>query len=96
MKATRVLVYGDSQLVINQLIGVCECTCEKLTTYYVRVLNVANEFSKISFIHVLLAENHEANEMAQIASGVNIPMGTKTVLLKLKSAPCQIWLRKEC
>ncbi|CAL8095927.1 unnamed protein product [Prunus armeniaca] len=73
MKATRVLVYGDSQLVINQLIGEYQCTIENLTLYFVTALNMADEFSRISFVHVPRAENHEANEMAKVASGVNIP-----------------------
>ncbi|CAL2270921.1 unnamed protein product [Prunus armeniaca] len=60
MKATRVLVYGDSQLVINQLTGEYQCTSENLTA-----LNTADEFSRISFVHVPRAESHEANEMAQ-------------------------------
>ncbi|XP_021816121.1 uncharacterized protein LOC110758551 [Prunus avium] len=73
MKATRVLVYSDSQLVINQLIGEYQCTSENLTMYYVTALNTADDFSRITFVHVPRAENHEANEMAQVASGVNIP-----------------------
>ncbi|CAL9029755.1 unnamed protein product [Prunus brigantina] len=73
MKATRVLVYGDSQLVINQLTRDYQCTGENLTTYYATALNIADQFSRISFIHVPRAENHEANEMTQVASGVNIP-----------------------
>ncbi|KAL6279497.1 hypothetical protein ACE6H2_016378 [Prunus campanulata] len=72
MKATRVLVYGDSQLVINQLTGEYQCTSENLTMYYMTALNTADDFSRISFVHIPRAENHEANEMAQIASGVNI------------------------
>ncbi|CAL2240750.1 unnamed protein product [Prunus armeniaca] len=73
MKATRVLVYGDSQLIINQLTGEYQCTSENLTLYYVTALNTANEFSRISFVYVPRAENHEANEMALVASSVNIP-----------------------
>ncbi|XP_021819566.1 uncharacterized protein LOC110761406 [Prunus avium] len=73
MKATRVLVYGDSQLVINQPTGEYQCTSKNLTMYYVAALNTADDFSRISFVHVPCAENHEANEMAQVASGVNIP-----------------------
>ncbi|XP_021807702.1 uncharacterized protein LOC110751535 [Prunus avium] len=75
MKATRVLVYGDSQLVINQLTREYQCTSENLTMYYVTALNTADEFSRISFVHVPRAENHEANEMAQVASGMHIPDG---------------------
>ncbi|XP_021822526.1 uncharacterized protein LOC110763938 [Prunus avium] len=73
MKATRVLVYGDSQLVVNQLIGEYQCTSENLAMYYVMALNTADGFSRISFVHIPRAENGEANEMAQVASGVNIP-----------------------
>ncbi|XP_021827364.1 uncharacterized protein LOC110767991 [Prunus avium] len=73
MKATRVLVHGDSQLVINQLTGEYQCTSENLAMYYVTALNTADGFSRISFVHVPRAENGEANEMAQVASGVNIP-----------------------
>ncbi|CAL9004531.1 unnamed protein product [Prunus brigantina] len=73
MKATRVLVYGDSQLVINQLTGDYQCTSENLAMYYVTALNTADQFSRISFVHVPRAKNHEANEMAQVASGVSIP-----------------------
>ncbi|CAL8117362.1 unnamed protein product [Prunus armeniaca] len=73
MKATYVLVYGDSQLVINQLTGEYQCTRENLTLYYVMALNTVDKFSRISFVYVPHAENHEANEMAQVESGVNIP-----------------------
>ncbi|CAL8992966.1 unnamed protein product [Prunus brigantina] len=73
MKATRVLVYGDSQLVINQLTGDYQCTSENLALYYVTALNTADQFSRISFVHIPRAENYEANEMAQVASGVSIP-----------------------
>ncbi|CAB4273280.1 unnamed protein product [Prunus armeniaca] len=84
MKATRVLVYGDSQLVINQLTGEYQCTSENLTMYYVTALNTADEFSKISFIHVSQAENHEANEMAQVASGVNISDSDHDRLIRIE------------
>ncbi|KAI5311344.1 PREDICTED: retrotransposon [Prunus dulcis] len=73
MKVTWVLVYGDSQIVINQLTGEYQCTSDNLTIYCVTALNMADEFSKISYEHFPSAENPEANEIAQIASGVNIP-----------------------
>lgn len=84
MKATRVLVYGDSQLVINQLTGEYQCISENLTTYYVTALNSADGFSRISFEHVPRVDNHEANEMAQIASGVNIPEGEYSRVIKIE------------
>ncbi|CAL9012134.1 unnamed protein product [Prunus brigantina] len=84
MKATRVLVYGDSQLVINQLTEDYQCTSENLTMYYVTALNTADQFSRISFIHVPRAENHEANEMAQVASGVNIPDSDHDCVIRIE------------
>ncbi|CAL2277250.1 unnamed protein product [Prunus armeniaca] len=84
MKATRVLVYGDSQLVINQLTGEYQCTSENLTMYYVTALNTADEFSRISFVHMPHVENHEANEMAQVASGVNIPDSDHNRMIRIE------------
>ncbi|XP_008231803.1 PREDICTED: uncharacterized protein K02A2.6-like [Prunus mume] len=84
MKATRVLVYDDSQLVINQLTREYQCTSENLTLYYVTALNTADEFSRISFVYVPRAKNHEANEMAQVASGVNIPNGDRDQVIRIE------------
>ncbi|XP_021800345.1 uncharacterized protein LOC110744669 [Prunus avium] len=84
MKATRVLVYGDSQLVINQLTGEYQCTSENLIMYYVTALNTSDEFSRISFEHVPRAKNREANEMAQVASGVNIPDSDHDRVIRIK------------
>ncbi|CAL8135225.1 unnamed protein product [Prunus armeniaca] len=84
MKATRVLVYGDSQLVINQMTGEYQCTSENLTLYYVTALNTADKFSRISFVYVPCAENHKANEMAQVASGVNIPNSDRDRVIRIE------------
>ncbi|CAL8993116.1 unnamed protein product [Prunus brigantina] len=84
MKATRVLVYGDSQLVINQLTWDYQCTSENLTLYYVMALNTADQFSRISFVHVPRAENHEANEMAQVASRVSIPANDHDRVIRIE------------
>ncbi|CAL2265451.1 unnamed protein product [Prunus armeniaca] len=70
MKATRILVYGDSQVVINQLTGEYQCMSENLTLYYVTALNTA--------------ENHEANEMAQVASGVNILNSDRDCVIRIE------------
>ena len=52
--------------------------------YYITALNATDEFSRISFVHVPRAENHEANEMAQIASGVSIPDGEHGRIVKIE------------
>ncbi|CAL9001615.1 unnamed protein product [Prunus brigantina] len=58
---------------LPSLTGDYQCTSENLALYYVTALNTADQFSRISFVHIPRAENHEANEMAQVASGVSIP-----------------------
>ncbi|CAL9006545.1 unnamed protein product [Prunus brigantina] len=60
-------------LEILQGMKATRCTSENLALYYVTALNTADQFSRISFVHVPPAENQEANEMAQVASGVSIP-----------------------
>ncbi|XP_008240624.1 PREDICTED: uncharacterized protein LOC103339121 [Prunus mume] len=95
MKVTRVLVYGDSQLVINQLTGEYQCTSENLTMYYVTALNMADEFSKISFVHVPRAKNHEANEMAQVASGVNIPDSDHDCVIRIEKRTLPALVERE-
>ncbi|CAL2265840.1 unnamed protein product [Prunus armeniaca] len=52
--------------------------------YYVTALNAADEFSRISFVHVPRTENHEANEMAQVASGVNIPDSDHDCVIRIE------------
>ncbi|CAL2239077.1 unnamed protein product [Prunus armeniaca] len=52
--------------------------------YYVTALNTADEFSRISFVHVSRDENHESNEMAQVASGVNIPNSDHDRVLRIE------------
>lgn len=48
------------------------------------VLNKTDGFSRISFVHVPHAEKHEANEMAQIASGVNILDGEYNWVIRIE------------
>ena len=59
----------DTQLIINQLIGLYECKEETLKGYYDECQKLLKEFLRISFQHISRAQNQEANRLAQSASG---------------------------
>ena len=61
-------VFGDSQLIINQLISLYECKEETLKGYYDECQNLVKGFLHISFQHISRAQNQEANHLAQSES----------------------------
>ena len=69
VKAEAIEVFGDSQLIINQLIGLYECKEETLKGYYDECQKLLKGFLHISFQHIPRAQNQEANRLAQSASG---------------------------
>ncbi|XP_048437191.1 uncharacterized protein LOC125475877 [Pyrus x bretschneideri] len=68
LKATHVLVLGDSELVINQLNGVFCCISCTLTPYQMIPTYLAESFERITFEHISRIRNTDADELAQIAS----------------------------
>jgi len=62
-------VFGDSMLVINQLIRIYECRSEVLISYYERCLQLLKEFKDFHLEHIPRLHNKEANRLAQHASG---------------------------
>ncbi|XP_024156245.1 uncharacterized protein LOC112164254 [Rosa chinensis] len=87
--ATRVKVFGDSLLVINQMLQVFRCSNLSLATYYAAAQQLLSCFHDVEFHHLPRELNREANEMAQIASGVSIPAGqtNKIITIERKSLP---------
>ena len=69
VKAKAIEIFGDSLLIINQLIGLYECKEETLKGYYDECQKLLKEFLHISFQHIPRAQNQEANRLAQSASG---------------------------
>ena len=72
VKAKAIEVFGDSQLIINQLIGLYECKEETFKGYYDECQRLLNEFLHISFQHIPRAQNQEANRLAQSVSGYRV------------------------
>ena len=71
--ATEVEVFSDSKLVINQLNGEYKCKHITMAGYYLATTQLLSYWgAEISVSHIPRELNAIANEMAQIASGVQI------------------------
>jgi ribonuclease HI len=69
MGIKNITVFGDSQLVINQVRGQYKCGSVLLAPYLVSVQQLLQEFQECTLHHLPREENHEANRMAQATSG---------------------------
>ncbi|MGZ7847990.1 RNase H-like domain-containing protein, partial [Haemophilus sp. SZY H57] len=69
MGAQRVMIKGDSQLVINHMTGESKCKSPTLSRYVLAAQNWGQKFEELNFLHVTRSENKEANDLAQFASG---------------------------
>jgi ribonuclease HI len=62
-------IFGDSQLVINQLAGEYECKDDILRIYHEECLQLLREFKIVKLDHIPKCHNSEASRLAQGASG---------------------------
>ena len=72
VKAEAIEVFGDSQLIINQLIGLYECKEDTSKGYYDECQTLIKGFLHISFRQIPRAQTQEANRLAQSASGYRV------------------------
>ncbi|CAN6701177.1 unnamed protein product [Malus baccata var. baccata] len=75
--ATRVLVLGDSELVINQLNETFRCMSCTLAPYHMVTSYLTKSFDDVTFKHISRVHNIDADELAQIAFGAQL-MGGKS------------------
>jgi probable phosphoglycerate mutase len=68
-KADAIEVFRDSQLVINQLIGLYACKYDILRSYYEKCQSLIDEIPMVTIRHIPRARNQKANRIAQSASG---------------------------
>jgi transposase InsO family protein len=70
----RLDVWGDSQLVINQVMKNASCHDDKMEAYYKAVRALEEKFYGIELNHVPRRYNEDADELAKIASGrITVP-----------------------
>ena len=75
LRAPRVFVLGDSELVINQLNGTFRCMSCTLAPYHMVASYLAESFDDITFSHVSRDRNTIADELAQLASRAQLLRG---------------------
>jgi len=73
-------IFGDSMLVINQLVGNYECRSEVLIAYYERCIQLLKEFKDFRLEHIPRLHNEEANRLAQHASGYQPVLGVLSAI----------------
>jgi ribonuclease HI len=68
VKAEAIKIFGDSQLIINQLLDLYECKDDILRKYYEDCRKMLDYFPSMVIEHVPSNHNQEANRLAQSAS----------------------------
>ncbi|CAM8906321.1 unnamed protein product [Rhodiola kirilowii] len=80
-------IYGDSQLVINQVLGEYEVRKDDLIPYHRHATQLLNEFDSISIGHVRRSANKLADALANLAA--NLALGAEETM----SIPvCNRWV----
>ena len=66
--AESVVVQGDSQLIINQVSGICEAKEDWMKKYLSRVKQLVKKFKEANFVQLPREENMKADALAKAAS----------------------------
>ena len=82
-------ILGDSMLVLKQIAGEYKCLNPSLAVYLVAARNLLTEFREATWEHIPREENFAANELAQVASGIQMPENCVQRIIKIgrKSLP---------
>ena len=70
--AQEVHIIGDSQLLLQHLIGEYKCNNLLLAPYYTAFTQLLDSFHYVDFEYVPMESNWEVDELAQVASGVKM------------------------
>jgi ribonuclease HI len=72
----RLLVYGDSAVVINQVNKSWDCNKENMDAYYLEVRKLKNKFYGLEFHHVVRDNNVAADVLSKLGSTrAQVPAG---------------------
>ena len=67
MNINKIIVVGDSQLVINQMKGIYQCNSINLLPLYNKAKELERNFDFISYEHVLRHKNKRADALSNLA-----------------------------
>jgi hypothetical protein len=68
----HVKAFGDSQLVVQQVLEEYQCFDGTLNSYLEKCWDIIHSFDEFSIRHISRVENHRANNLAQDALGYRI------------------------
>ncbi|XP_058068838.1 uncharacterized protein LOC131218176 [Magnolia sinica] len=75
LNVKKLLVFGDSQLIIHQTNDYWKTKDEKLIPYHVYLENLTKEFEESTFSYMPRAKNQFADTLATLTSMLEIPKG---------------------
>ncbi|XP_071917090.1 uncharacterized protein [Coffea arabica] len=86
MKQLHFRVYGDSKLVVNQLLGVYDVKKPELIPYYKYARQLMGYLDNVTIEHILRNFNQQADSLARLASMITLPSHRNQILI------CQNWI----
>ncbi|XP_011101938.1 uncharacterized protein LOC105179973 [Sesamum indicum] len=84
--ARKIVIYSDSQLVVNQIQGLFETRDEKMAKYSQKAKNLLEKFEEASVIQVSSTENAVADQLAKLASSMAAIRNRKITFLSSERA----------
>jgi hypothetical protein len=90
MGVKHVEAFGDSLLVVQQIVGTFQCLDGSLNAYLDKCLKIIALFNDFTMHHVSRDENTVANDLAQQTSGSQANRGNFGFLEKSDVLVCQI------
>ena len=87
LEAQKILVLGDSELIIRQIKGEYSTKNPKLREYRNAALDLLKTFEKYELIFIPRAQNHLENELAFNDSNCQIPQINEQLNFKVKTRP---------
>jgi ribonuclease HI len=72
MGVKHVKAFGDSQLIVPQILEECQCLDGTLNSYLEKCWDIIHSFDEFNIQHISMVENCRANNLAQDASGYRI------------------------
>jgi len=73
MHIDKLVVFGDSYLIIRQINGQYEVRNPKLLPLYQRTKNLIAQFLQIEINHMPRSENHKADALSKLGASLTFP-----------------------
>ena len=86
IKQLRLEVYGDSKLIINQLLNIYEVRKPELVPYYNYATQMIGWLDGVTLEHVSKSKNRQVDALAKLASSLVLPDVEARILI------CQRWI----